>query len=166
MEQNKTHFFCQATLNGEECTDQMCTKQHIKSASINLSEILRINDYFDKSQTFGDEAREITKTRHFIDPTTLPNQPILCNICYQIIDPENSLHFTCCDIYCCKKCFQNWKWESCPKCGKHGTFEELNEEEQAKVKEANNSFHIFEFRPQINQIALSLLKSQQQENEE
>ena len=148
MQQNKTHFFCPYTLSGAECPDPKCTKQHIQSATINLSELLRITDYFERSK-IDENYKDIFKTRHIIDPSKLPAKPILCCVCYHLINPENSVHFPCCNSFCCKECLNNWKWpENCPKCGRKGTAQELNKETLSEISFANDSFKIFEFRPE------------------
>ena len=155
MEENKTHFFCQHILAGEECKNPNCTNQHIQSATINLTEILRITDYHERP-LINDIFKDKFKTRHIIDPSKLPQKPILCCVCYHLIDPEKSIIFSCCNSYCCKSCAQNWKWpDHCPKCGKKGSAKELDENALNEISKANKSFQIFEYRQEKSYVSSS-----------
>ena len=150
LQQNKDHFFCSKTLCGEECDDPNCTHQHIKTAAINLSQILEYNDFFDLQAFEEDGAKEVLRMKHNIDHSDFV-KPILCSICYKIIDPEKSLHMACCHSFCCKECIENWKFHGfCPACGKEGKIEEINEQNKAEIDECNKAFKIFEYREEKN----------------
>ena len=155
---NETKFpimaMCPKVQMGEECTDIHCPYLHFQSLNINQGQVLRYLDAFDLKKETENGATQLLDSpeSHITFTNNFSIKPIICQICYEIVKPEEAVKFNCCQVYCCKKCQETWKYKNCcPICNSSEHFQPNSEEIAEEVKKANKIFSIYKYEKEIIQ---------------
>jgi len=135
---------CPKIMSGDICEDENCCFIHLNDYSISKSTVLKINDLF--------YIKEMEKSNHIIKKVintkqnlmvSDSNPPVLCYICYDPVISKNSYAFPCCNIFCCKSCFDSWKYKGhCPSCGDLINDTSLPTESDALIIQKSNSMFL------------------------